>query len=49
MSLFIQWMSTFVAGLIIAFTKSWKVTLFLFAFIPVLAICASFFAKVSGV
>eukprot|EP00731_Ephydatia_muelleri_P002337 Em0001g2337a len=48
LSLFIQWMATFFGGIVISFVRSWKVALLLLAFIPVLALCASLFAKLAA-
>eukprot|EP00731_Ephydatia_muelleri_P002268 Em0001g2268a len=45
MSIFIQFVATFFGGLVISFVRSWKVALLLLAFIPILALCASAFAK----
>ncbi len=40
--------STFIAGIVIAFTLSWKMTLVMMAFLPLLAILGSFMKRVFG-
>ncbi|KAL5491961.1 hypothetical protein EMCRGX_G017341 [Ephydatia muelleri] len=44
-SLLIQWIATLFGGLVIAFASSWKVSLLVLAFVPILAICGSGSAK----
>ena len=45
--LLIQWLATFVGGFVVAFTSEWRLTLFLLAFAPLLAIAGFMMAKVS--
>ena len=40
--------STFIAGIVIAFTLSWKMTLVMMAFLPLLAMLGSFMKRVFG-
>ena len=46
-AVFLQYTTTFVAGYVIAFTKSWKLSLVLATMVPMLVIMAAAIAKVS--
>ena len=46
-ALFLQWMSTFVAGFVVGFAKEWRLTLLILALTPFLAICGLIFTLVS--
>ncbi len=41
-----QWIATFFAGFAIGFAREWRLTLFLIAVTPILAIVAGVFSKV---
>ena len=41
LALFIQALSTFVTGFVVAFSQDWRLTLFLLAFTPFMAIAAA--------
>lgn len=43
----LQWMSTCISGLIIAFVRTWKLTLVCLSFSPIIAICGGITMKVS--
>jgi len=47
LSFMIQYIAAFVSGFAIGFWKSWKMTLVMMSLTPLLAICASFLAKVN--
>ena len=47
-SIFIQLLSTFVAGFVIGFAKDYRLTLFLLAFTPLLAISGAVFTKLTA-
>ncbi|TKR88808.1 hypothetical protein L596_012994 [Steinernema carpocapsae] len=44
-ALFIQYVSQFFAGLVIAFVKDWRLTLIMLAFSPLMVICGGILAK----
>ena len=46
LSIFIQWIATFVTGFVIAFVRSWRFTLLLLAFTPFLVITGAVLSKV---
>ena len=48
LSIFIQWVTTFVAGFVIAFVREWRFTLLLLAFVPFLVIAGAVMSKVGG-
>jgi len=47
-SLFIQWVATFVGGFIVAFIRDWRLTLLLVLFAPLLIIGGALMTKVRG-
>ena len=48
LGLFFQWNAAFVAGIIIGFVYSWKLTLVILAVSPLLALSGGVMGKVSG-
>ena len=46
-AILVQWVATFFAGFAIGFSRDWRLTLFLIAVTPLLAIAAAGFSKVS--
>lgn len=49
MAILIQFLSTFVAGFVIGFAKDYRLTLFLLAFTPLLAISGAVFTQVTAI
>jgi ABC-type bacteriocin/lantibiotic exporter with double-glycine peptidase domain len=49
LSILIQFLSTFVAGFVIGFAKDYRLTLFLVAFTPLLAISGAAFTQISSI
>ena len=47
-AIFIQYTSSFVTGFIVAFTQDWRLTLFMLAFTPILAIFGLIFGKITA-
>ena len=47
-AVFLQYFTTFVAGYVIAFTSSWKLSLVLATMVPLLVLMAAMIAKVSS-
>lgn len=45
-AILIQWIATFFAGFVIGFVREWRMTLFLIAVTPFLAIVTAIFSKV---
>ena len=48
LAILIQFLSTFVAGFVIGFAKDYRLTLFLLAFAPLLAISGAVFTKLTA-
>jgi ATP-binding cassette subfamily B (MDR/TAP) protein 1 len=48
MGAFFQWMATFIAGLIIALVRGWKLALVCLSLSPVIALCGGTMMKVCG-
>ena len=46
-SLFIQWVSTFFGGFVVAFIRDWRLTLLLIVFAPLLMVGGYMMTKVS--
>ena len=47
LAILIQWVATFVAGFAIGFARDWRMTLFLLAFTPLLAISGAVFGTLT--
>lgn len=45
-AILIQWLATFLAGFVIGFVREWRMTLFLIAVTPFLAVVTAIFSKV---
>lgn len=48
LAVFIQWVTTFFAGFIVAFFYEWKLTLLLLAFTPLLAVSGAILSKLTA-
>ena len=49
LAILFQWVATFFAGIVIGFSKEWRLTLFMLGITPLIAVCAIVFTKVSRV
>ena len=45
-AILVQWIATFFAGFVVAFARDWRLTLFMLAITPIIAIVAGVFSKV---
>ena len=48
LSVFFQWTSSFVAGIVIGFVFDWRLTLVMLATIPFMVVSAAYFLRVSN-
>lgn len=46
LAIFIQWITTFIAGFVIGFVRDWRLTLLLLGFTPFMAIAGAVLGKV---